>query len=180
MDGIIERMLRAAKLDASLYEEVERDENSMGQAITVVVISSLAAGIGSMGFGGPLGLLAGTCAALFSWIIWAVLTHFIGTTMLAEPQTSSSIKEVMRVTGFASAPGVIRIFSFIPLVGNLVNFVAGLWMLAAFVVAVRQVLDYSGTGRAILVCVIGFIVQMIIFSLLAFMGLGGAALMATR
>jgi len=84
------------------------------------------------------------------------------------------------VTGFATAPGVIRIFAFIPLFGTLVNLVASLWMLAAFIVAVRQVLNYSSTGRSVAVCLLGWLVQVIIFSLFAVIGLGGIALMSAR
>ena len=180
MAGIFDRMVRAARLDAALYEEVENEPEAMGQAMIVVVISSVAAGIGSAGIGGPLGLIGGTLAALVGWAIWAVLSHFIGTTLLAEPQTRSTIGQVMRTTGFAAAPGVIRILAFIPLLGTVINLVANLWMLAAFVVAVRQALDYSGTGRAVLVVVIGWVVQMIVFGLLALVGLGGFALLAAR
>jgi len=38
---------------------------------------------------------------------------------------------------------------------------AGIWMLVAMVVAVRQALDYQSTWRAIGVVVIGFLVQII-------------------
>jgi len=180
MAAIVDRMIRAAKLDVTLYDEVEKDEGSMSQAMTVVVISSLAAGIGSAGILGPLGLIGGAAAALFGWFIWALLSHFIGTTMLAEPATRASLVQVMRVTGFATAPGVIRIFAFIPLFGTLVNLVASLWMLAAFIVAVRQVLNYSSTGRSVAVCILGWLVQVIIFYLFAVIGIGSIALMSAR
>ena len=180
MAAIVDRMIRDAKIDVTLYDEVEKDEGSMGQAMTVVVISSVAAGIGSAGILGPIGLIGGAAAALFGWFIWALLSHFIGTTMLAEPATRASLIQVMRVTGFAAAPGVIRIFAFIPLLGTLVNLVASLWMLAAFIVAVRQVLNYSSTGRSVAVCLLGWLVQIIIFSLFAVIGLGGIALMSAR
>ena len=53
-----------------------------------------------------------------------------------------------------------------------------LWMLAAFVVAIRQVLDYTSTGRALAVAAVGFVVQIIVIFLFAVIGLGGIALMA--
>ena len=178
MASIVDRMIRAAKLDNSLYEEIERDEGSMGQAMAVVAISSAAAGIGSAGILGPVGLMGGALAAVVGWFIWALLAHFIGTTMMAEPATRASLVQVMRVTGFAAAPGVIRIFAFIPILGTLVNLAASLWMLAAFIVAVRQVLNYSSTGRAVAVCILGWLVQVIIYSLFAIIGIGGIALMS--
>ena len=37
-DIFINRMIRSAKLDASLYEEVKADKESLGQAMAVVVL----------------------------------------------------------------------------------------------------------------------------------------------
>ena len=59
MSKMIDRIIRASKLDVNLYEEVEADKGAMGQAMGVVVLSSLAAGIGSIGKGGLLGILIG-------------------------------------------------------------------------------------------------------------------------
>jgi len=52
MTRLMGRMIRAAKLDVDLYEEVEADQGALGQAMVVVVLSSAAAGIGSFGQGG--------------------------------------------------------------------------------------------------------------------------------
>jgi len=179
MAGIVDKMVRAAKLDPTLYAEVEKDPEGLKEAILVVVLSSAAAGIGSVAFGGPIGLVFGAVAALVGWFIWSVLSHLIGTQVLAEPETRATLAEVMAVTGFAAAPGVIRIFAFIPLLGGLINLIANLWMLAAFVVAIRHVLDYTSTGRAIGVCVIGWLVQVGLFMMFAMLGLGGIALMSS-
>jgi hypothetical protein len=74
MATIQDRIIRAAKLDARLYEEVEADREATGQAMAVVVMSALAAGIGSLGSGGLLGIVGGTIMALVGWFIWAFLT----------------------------------------------------------------------------------------------------------
>ena len=42
MPSIQDRMIRAAKLDAQLYEEVEADQGAMGQARAVVILSAVA------------------------------------------------------------------------------------------------------------------------------------------
>jgi hypothetical protein len=114
MDSLVNRALRAAKLDASLYEEVEADQAALGQAMTVVVVSSVCAGIGSAAQGGLVGLLLGAVAALIAWYIWAYLTYFIGTRLLPEAQTSANVGELLRTTGFSSSPGVLRILGIIP------------------------------------------------------------------
>ena len=109
MNLLFERMLRAAKLDSALYEEVEADRTTIGQAMAVVVISSVAAGIGNIGKMGFGGILTSTLGALLGWYVWALLTYYIGTRWLPEPQTRADVGELLRTTGFSSSPGVIRI-----------------------------------------------------------------------
>jgi hypothetical protein len=166
MDSYINRIIRAAKLDVNLYEEVEADKGAMSQAMGVVVLSSVAAGIGSIGSVGFKGIIVGTISALIGWFIWAYLTYFIGTKLLPEPQTKSDVGELLRTIGFSSSPGLIRILGIIPGLTTIVLFVASIWMLVAFVIAVRQALDYQSTLRAVGVCIIGWIIQVIIFGIL--------------
>lgn len=165
MGPLIDRMIRASKLDTTVYEEVEADPSTMGQAMAVVVLSSVAAGIGSMGVSGVSGIVIGTLVALAGWFVWAFLTYFIGTKWLPEPQTQANYGELLRTIGFSSAPGILRILGFIPFVGMLINFLAGIWMLVAMIIAVRQALDYQGTGRAIGVCLIGWVIQILFFAI---------------
>lgn len=165
MPGIQERMIRAAKLDAQLYEEVEADRGAMGQATTVVILAAVAAGIGSMGQGGVGGILALTVVALVSWYVWAFLTYMIGTKLLPEPATRADLGELLRTIGFSSSPGLIRLLGIIPSLTQIVFFVAGIWMLIAMVIAVRQALDYTSTVRAVGVCVIGWIIQAILLGI---------------
>ena len=165
MNQLVEGMVRAAKLDVHFYEKVEADKSMFGQAMLVVVLSSVAAGIGGVGQAGFSAIFIGTIVALVGWYVWAYLTYFIGTKFLAEPQTSADHGQLLRTIGFSSAPGVIRVLGIIPGVGAIVNLIAGIWMLVAMVVAVRQALDYRSTGRAVGVCLIGWVIQMVILVL---------------
>jgi len=164
MASVTDRMIRAAKLDVNLYEEVEADKDAMGQAMAVVVLSSVAAGIGTIGTTGIKGLVLGTIVALAGWFIWTSLTYYIGTKLLPEPQTEANYGELLRTIGFSSSPGVLRFLGIIPMLGNILNFICGVWMLVAMVIAVRQALDYKSTWRAVGVCLIGWIVQIVIFA----------------
>ena len=174
MTSFKDRIIRAAKLDVNLYEEVEADKGAMGQAMGVVILSSIAAGVGSIGRGGPGGILMGTIAALIGWYVWAYLTYFIGTKFLPGPQTKADLGELLRTIGFSSSPGLIRVLGIIPGLGGVVFLAASIWMLVAMVTAVRQALDYNSTLRAVGVCLIGWIIQMLILVLL-FSILGGTA-----
>lgn len=167
MTGFVERMMGAAKLDVRIYEEVEADKSSLKQAMGVVILSSVAAGIGAAA-DGILMFVMSAVISLIGWFLWAVLTWFIGTKLLPEPQTSADIGQVLRTTGFSASPGLLRVLGLIPFVGRFVFFAAGIWMLVAMVVAIRQALDYRGTGRAVAVCLIGFIIYILIGSVLFF------------
>ncbi len=173
MASLVGRMIRAAKLDVGLYEEVEADTGATGQAMLVVVLSSVAAGIGSVGGGAGLkGLLLGALSALAAWYIWAFLTYFIGTRLLPESQTEADVGQLLRTTGFSSSPGLLRILGILPGLTGIVFLGCAVWMLVAMVIAVRQALDYHGTGRAIAVCLIGWVIQVVIIVLvMMFLGI---------
>lgn len=178
---MLDRMIRAARLDRSLYEEVEADASSMSQATAVVVLASLAGGIGTMGEAGTPGLVFGTILSLIGWYVWSFITYLVGTRLLAQPTTQADLGQLLRTIGFASAPGLLRVFGLVPGIGQMVMAVSALWSLAAMVVAVRQALDYDSTGRAIAVCLVGWVVQILIIAIpflllgLFFAGSGGQA-----
>jgi len=171
MNPFVDRMIRAAKLQPALYSEVEADRNAMGQAIAVVLLSSVAAGIGTVAQGGMSGFVFGIVGALVGWAIWAYLTYIIGTKLLPQPQTQADYGQLLRTIGFSSAPGLVRVLGIIPGLAGIVFFIAGVWMLAAMVVAVREALDYSSTLRAVGVCLIGWVVQaLVLFLVFAMFG----------
>ena len=159
-----ERMIGAAKLDVHVYEEVETDTGATSQAMGVVLLASLAGGIGSVGLGtGGLGsFIIGAIAALIGWGSWAFVTYIIGTRLLPEPQTRADVGELMRTLGFAQSPGLLRIFGSLPIVGPLVLSLIQIWLLVAMVVAVRQALDYHSTFRAVGVCLAGWVLATVI------------------
>ena len=161
----VNRIIRACKLDVSLYEEVEADNSATLQAASVVVLSSLAAGIGSISMGAS-NLIMAPLLSLISWYIWAYLIYLIGAKLFPEVNTKADHGQLLRTIGFSSAPGLIRIFGFTPELMSITFIGAGIWMLVAMVIAVRQALDYQSTWRAIGVVVIGFLVQAIILIVL--------------
>lgn len=172
MSTFTERMMGAATLDVHTYEEVEADTTATTQAMGIVVLSSIAQGIGSLALGGGAGFVAGAMGALIGWFIWAFLVYIIGTKMLPEPQTRSNLGELLRTTGFSASPGLLRVLGIIPFIGGLIMVAVSIWMLIAMIIAVRQALDYQSTGRAVGVCLIGWFVMVVILLMVAG---GGAA-----
>jgi hypothetical protein len=161
MASLMERAIGAAKLDPAIYEEVEHDPNAMGQAVTVVVVVAIAAGIGAA-TNGIGAIILGVILSLVGWCLWAAITWLVGTRLFGTPQTEADFGQLFRTLGFAASPGVLQIFGIIPVIGMIVGLAAAIWQLATMVVAVRQALDYDSTGRAIAVCLVGFLVYMAI------------------
>ncbi|HEX2482463.1 MAG TPA: YIP1 family protein [Methylomirabilota bacterium] len=167
MASLTQRMLGAAKLDSATYEEVESDATATPQAMLVVVLANLAAGIGvarELGFGG---LVVATLISLVGWLVWAFVAYFVGTRLLPGARTQADIGQLLRTIGFSATPGLIRVLGIVPGLDWLVSLVAALWMVAAMVVAVRQALDYDTTGRAVAVCAIGFAINVVVLIVLA-------------
>ena len=161
----VNRIIRACKLDTTLYEEVEADKSATLQAALVVVLSSLAAGVGALSLGASNFLMA-PILSLVSWYIWAYLIYFIGVKLFPEPNTKADHGELLRTIGCSSAPGLIRVFGFTPDLMSITFIGGGIWMLVAMIIAVRQALDYESTWRAIGVVIIGFLVQAIVLIML--------------
>ncbi len=176
-------MIRAARLDVNLYEEVEADTTANKQALLAVVVVSLLSGIGS-GIGGLVtkgglwfiwGLLIGLASSIVGWLAWSLVTYVIGTKLFKTAQTSATWGELLRTIGFSNSPGALRFFSFVPFLGGIIALGASVWSLIAGVIAVRQALDFS-TGRAILTCIVGWIIYMVITFLVRILFLGAGAI----
>lgn len=170
--SLINRMIRAARLEVDLYEEVEADIGANKQAFQAVVIASLASGIGAgiwslMNTDDAnagdfmLGLAVGLIFAVVGWLAWSAITYWVGTTIFKGPETSATIGELMRTIGFANSPRVLGFFFFVPVLGYIISVVVLFWVLIAGVIAVRQALDFS-TLRAIGTCIVGWIIYMVL------------------
>ncbi len=161
-----QRAIGAAKLDVAVFEEIEADRRATRQALVVVVVSSAAAGIGLSSSVYDAPVLTRVVLALLLWLFWAALTYAIGLYLLPEPQTETSVGELLRTIGFAASPGTLRIFGFIPGVGPTLYGVATVWMLVAMIIAVRQALDYRSTARAVVVCLIAWVIAVAMAALM--------------
>jgi len=154
-----QRLFGAAALDSAIYEEVEADRRSTTQAFGTVLLASIAFGVGAQGPRWPslANVSLFTAAALLLWASWALLIFEVGARILPGRRTHSSTGEVLPTTGFAAAPGLFAVFGLFPGVTRSALAVTVLWMIAAMVVAVRHALDYERIGRAVAVCVLGFV-----------------------
>jgi hypothetical protein len=160
-----QRISGALKLNASAFDDVDVDATSLTQALIVVIVSAAAMALGTHGQESPITVIVAIGTGIFGWVLWSWIAFAVGTTLLRAPQTNTNWGQVLRTSGFATAPGLIAVAGmFRPLAGIAV-FTAALWILVAFVVAAKQALDYSSTPRAVLVCVVAWSVNVTVLLL---------------
>ena len=155
------RFMGVLVLDAGTFEEIEADRHAAMQSVVVVLLVCLAGGVAALGLGltGAAGFATGAVVSLGAWLVWAAAITTIGTVTLAEPTTRSDLTEVLRVLGFAAAPGVFIVFAAMQAIAGPVLILVAAWTIAAAVIGVRQALDYRSTTRAIGVCVIAWLLS---------------------
>jgi hypothetical protein len=155
----INRIVRACKLDAKLYEEVEADKSATLQAAGVVVLSIIALGIGTFLAYGAFNVLIPISAGLLGWLVTSLLIYFVGAKLFPDKNTQSNPGGLLRAIGFSYSPGLIRAFSFNQDLLVFIFLGSGIWWLIATVIAVKQALNYQSTWRAIGVVVIVVLFQ---------------------
>ena len=158
------RMLGALSLNPSTYEEVEHDTGAIWQALLVVILVSIASGIGGLLAGETdlvRGVVYGVIRGLITWVLWATATLLVGTTILKTPQTHADWGQMARGTGFAQTPGLLNILVFIPYL-SWIWLPVFVWRVAGMLLAVRESLDYDSLWRAFFVVMIALIPVLIL------------------
>lgn len=169
-----ERVVGAMTLKASTFQEIEHDQTAMGQAVGVIVLAAVSIGIGNVFWGGLSGIISGIISSLIGYAVWALAVWLIGTKVMPDPATKADFPETFRTIGFAAAPGILGIVTIIPILGWLILFAIWIWQIAAMVIAVREVLDYTDTIKAVIVVVIGFVAYMIVAAIMGMIFVGSA------
>ena len=154
----LNRIYRSIKIDPDVFDEVQKDKKATIAAGIVVVISSLAAGIGASQLGAVNFFLA-PALSLITWFVWAYIVYFVGVKLFPDPKTKTTHTALLRSIGFSSAPGIIRVFGFNEDLMTVTFIGSAFWMLASMVVAVKQTLNYKSLWKALGVVVIAWLVQ---------------------
>jgi hypothetical protein len=174
LDGrhLVERMQRAARLDAELYDEVARDAAALPEAALIVVIAAIASVLGNvLNFfeAGPrhTWLITEIISMLVNWVVWSYLTYFIGTRFFHGTATPP---ELLRSLGFAMSPGVLSLLGFIPCLGGPVRLAAAIWVVVAGVIAVREALHIENANALGTVAISSGIMLVLFFLQLVLLG----------
>ena len=158
---MLERIVRAIRLDSTVFGEIARDRDAMSEAAIIVALVALLSSLGAaFGSGSFFAVFFGSLlvAFLIDWLLWAVLTYAVGALIF---KGDSGVPEMMRVLGYANAPRLLGFFRFIPCIGGLIVLAGHLLALIAGFIAVREAMDFD-TGQAILTVVISWFISLII------------------
>jgi hypothetical protein len=165
---LVNRIIRAIKLDKTLYPEVKANEALTNEALMIIIAVIIAGAIGGFlnylifgfGFGRAIltlivnGLIIGAIA--IGLFIFAC--QFLGQALY---KGTATLKEMVRSLGYAQAPALLGIFAFIPILGWLIAIVGSILALIATVIAVRETEGFDNT-KAIIVCVIAFVIEALV------------------
>lgn len=105
-----------------------------------------------------MAFLAALFSAFIGWLVWSAVTYFVGTTLF---KGEATLGEMLRVIGFAQAPLILNILSFIPCVGPVISLLAWLFSLYTGFLAIQEGLDLD-TGKTLATVAIGWVVAFII------------------
>ena len=169
-----ERVVGAMTLNAATFQEIENDPTAMGQAVGVIALAAVSMGLGWIFYSGLTGIVWNILSSVVAYAIWAVFIWLFGTKVMPDPATKADFPETFRTVAFAVAPGLLGIITIIPLLGWLLYFAIVLWQLAAMVVAVKEVLDYTDTVKAVIVVVIGMVLYFVVMGMIMAMTVGTA------
>jgi len=152
MNTLVSRMIRAAKLDSSLFEELINDPATRGQSVWVVAIYAMATGFGMFSRAGATIVNVCLVTTFLAWYIWAFTLYFAGTYLFRNTEFQTDRKTVMRVMAFASAPGILRLLGVIPQTSVILFIATSLWIIAAGVIGIKMAFKIPHTGKVIVLC----------------------------
>src|SRR3972149_683978 len=148
-------MMGAALLEPETYE----------QAAAVVVVTSVAAGVGNLG-GGLTGFVLGFLGALLGWGLCALAAYWVATRKFGVTRTETTWSATLRGLGFASTPRLFLVFTFLPAIGFLVGLAVHAWTLITIGFPVKPTLDLEAPP-AIAVALAGWLPMLLRWALAA-------------
>jgi hypothetical protein len=177
-NAVLDRVLRLARLDTTVFDEVKDDLNETVPAVVIVAIASLIAGIGvwlwllievpsgvDVDFGNVLVnvLLLGTVFSVVLWAAWVAVTYVVLVQVYKE---TVDFQTLLRPMGYAAIPLVITVFMVLSGIALAIGIVAmGLWFV--FAIYATQAASNASSDRVVVATLAGFAVYCIVMAFLA-------------
>lgn len=173
LDKIVQRVLRIIKLDFTVFQEIEHDENANTEAAIIVAVASLLSAIGSGVSGGSFWIFLVTLVfgVALNWLLWSYIAMLVGTRLF---KGEATFWEVARTLGYANAPRVLGLLAVIPCVGAIAALVGAILALVAGFFAMREALDLT-TERTLITILISWVIVVVVNIVIGLViGVGGS------
>lgn len=163
--SLIDRMLGAALLETEVYQEAALLPSTRSQVALIVIISAIAAGLGSLSAGLAVIMVTGL-VGLVGWGLYVSATYWVATRRYGVRRSHANWGATWRALGLASSPRVFLLLAFLPQIGFLVGLSVHAWVLITTVFAVRLTLDLEARP-AIAASAAGCLPMLLVWALVA-------------
>jgi hypothetical protein len=178
-NAILDKILRLAKLDTSVFDEVRDDANELVPALIVAGVSALLAGLGATLWFlflwddnyQPDSLWVNTfilggifLAALYG--VWVLISYVV---LVQIYKASAELQSLLRTMGYAAAPLALCLLMFIPILWPIFAIVPLALLFVMSIYATQSVTNADST-QVVMANLIGMTVMVLVLSIIAFNG----------
>ncbi len=165
------RMKKVARFDRAEVLELKENKTAMGQAVAILVFSSLSVGIGQTllaeypknisAYGIIVGGLGGIIIGGFAALVWSGMLFLVGTKLF---QGKTSFWELARPMFFSFSPALFFILIAIPVavLYKTVAIVISAWVVASQGFVLKQVMGID-LRRTVLTFAVAFMILLFIY-----------------
>jgi hypothetical protein len=176
-NAILNRILRLARLDTTVFDEVRDDEKELIPALIVAGIASLLAGLGAALFWefnfdrGPDNvwlnnfILGGLFMAAL-YMVWVLIAYVIVVQVF---KATADLQSLIRTMGYAAVPLAICVLMFIPVLYPVFAIVPLALLFVMTIYAVQSVTN-ADSSQVVIANTAGFAVMVLVLSIVAFSG----------
>ena len=176
MQGMMNRLMRLARLDTTVFDEVRLDA-----AATIPSVVVAAASIFLMGVGGWLwwmigsdfdegsgdifikSTIMGSVFAMALWVAWVFIVYVLLTQVF---RAQADVQQLVRTMGLATVPLALSVFMLIPMLGFGIG-VAALALTFSLTTMAIQAATNASPAQSLVANIAGFAVWAVVLAILA-------------
>lgn len=171
---VINRLVRLAKLDTTVFDEVRDDANELIPAIVITVVSALLAGLGALLFwsvvasGTPDSAFVNQVilGSIFMAVMYGVAALVVYVVMAQLFKVQVELQTLVRTMGYASFPLAACVLMFIPILWPVFAIVPLALLLVTTIYAVQSATS-AESNQVVIASLIGFAVFVLVLGVIA-------------
>lgn len=171
---ILNKIVRLAKLDTTVFDEVRDDVNELIPALIVAGVSALLAGLGTFLWwqfnfdATPDGLffrgfIMGSIFLAALYFVWILIAYVL---LVQVYKASADLQALIRTMGYAALPLALGVLAFIPVLYPVFAIVPLALLFVMSIYAVQAVTNADST-QVVMANLIGFTVMVLVLGIIA-------------